>query len=102
MVGRGDDHRVDARLFIQQLAIIVIRSWHWSTLDLQRTITLPLIDIANGDDLLIDFGEFRDQVTSHLATHPNARKRQSLVGRLFRQYPDGRIVGRPTPIAAAD
>ena len=75
MIRRGDDHRIDAGLLIEQLAVIVIRLGIGQSLHLQRTIALSLIDIANGDDLLIDFGEFRDQVTSHLATHPNTRKR---------------------------
>jgi predicted dehydrogenase len=32
-------------------------------------------DIANRDDLLIDFGKLRDQIAAHLAAHADARKR---------------------------
>ncbi len=81
MIRRGDDHGIDSGLFIEQLAVIVIRLGIGQSLHLQSTLTLPLIDIANGNDLLIDLAEFWDQVAPHLAPHPNARKRQSLVGR---------------------
>jgi hypothetical protein len=80
MVWRGDDHGIDAGLFIEQLAIVVIRLGVVQSLHLQSTLTLPFVDIANGDDLLIDLAEFWDQVTAHLAAYPNTRKRQSLVG----------------------
>ena len=43
---------------------------------------LALVDIANCDNLLIDLGEFWDQVSAHLAAHPNTCKRQPLVWRL--------------------
>ncbi|MCX7418263.1 MAG: hypothetical protein NT013_01840 [Planctomycetia bacterium] len=74
MIRRGNDHRINAGLLFEQLAVIVIRLGIGQPLHLQSTLTLPLIDIANGDDLLIDLAEFRDQVTPHLAPHPNARE----------------------------
>ena len=80
MVGSGDQHRVDAGFFFEQFTVIVVRPGIGQSLDLQRHCSLSLVHVANGHDLLIEFGEFRQQIAAHLAPHANARKRQTLVG----------------------
>ena len=74
VIRSGDDHRIDSRLFIEQLTIIVIHPGIGQFLHLYRTVSLPLIDIAYSDDLLINFCKFRDEVAPHLAPHSNTRK----------------------------
>lgn len=81
MIGSRDDDGIDSGLLIKQLAIVVIRLGVGQSFRLERAVSLPLIDIANGNDLLIDLVEFRNQVTAHLPAHPDAGKRQPLIGR---------------------
>ena len=80
MIRRRDDYGTDSGLFVEQFAIVVIRLDVGQPDRLERTVALPLVDIANGDNLLIDLGEFRDERTAHLATHANTRRRKSLIG----------------------
>lgn len=83
MVGRGDDDGIDTTFLFEKLTIIVVGSSASQSFDLQSTVTLPLVDIADRDDLLIDFCKFRDQVTPHLSPHSDAREGESRVRRLI-------------------
>ena len=85
MVWGPDNDGIDSRFFVEQVAIIVKCPSLFQLVDLQCTTELSLVNVTNGDDLLIQFIEFRNQIAPHLTAHPNARKRQFLVRRLTGQ-----------------
>ena len=87
VVGCSDNHGINSLFLIQQFAIVVIDPGPTEPLDLQGTFPLSLIDITNRDDLLIQFRQLGNQITTHLSPHADTGKRQSFVGRLSPQDP---------------
>ena len=81
MIRRRHDHGIDVALLVEQLPIVAICSGVAQPIDGAGTVELPLIDVADGHDLLVDFRKLREEIATHVASHADACDREPVVRR---------------------